>query len=308
VVDAHTTKLRYFVVLAEELHFRRAAARLHITQQALSRHLRDLERQVGVTLVERTTRSVELTEAGRVFLESTRAALGAFDTGVTDARRAALGSGLLRVGVGVGAALELTPLIMDAFRERYPSIEVEVREFPHDSRRGLSGDWADVALVRLPITADDLRFEPLFTEPLVLAVPSHNALAQQDVVTVEDVLDLPITSASDGDPAHRAFWTLQAHRHDPAQIVPVSSLTEEVTVVLAEQAVMLTAAAQARYLPNPGLTYVPVAGVEGSTVAVAWRRSTTDAQVAVFVEVARAVRDASSELIRSLETPPRAVT
>src|SRR4030088_1556010 len=108
-VDVQTRRLRYFVALAQELHFSRAAARLHIAQQALSKQIRELEENVGAQLLQRSTRKVELTPAGAAFLKAAHAALAAFDDGVQDARRLARGdAGTLRLGYVVGGALELT--------------------------------------------------------------------------------------------------------------------------------------------------------------------------------------------------------
>lgn len=109
------------MAVAEELHFSRAAARVHLAQQALSREIKELEDELGAKLLERTTRKVALTPAGEVFLEGARAALAVLDDAASAARRAARGlAGTLRLGYVPGAALELTPLILTEFAERHP--------------------------------------------------------------------------------------------------------------------------------------------------------------------------------------------
>src|SRR5258706_7187474 len=154
VVDVQTRRLRYFVALAEELHFSRTAARLHIAQQALSKQIRELEEAVGVQLLQRSTRKVELTPAGAAFLRAAHATLGAFDDGVETARRLARGEdGTLRLGYVVGRALELTRPIVEEFARRHPRVELHLREYGHDDRSaGLAGGSADVAFLRPPIS------------------------------------------------------------------------------------------------------------------------------------------------------------
>ncbi|MFJ8438830.1 LysR family transcriptional regulator [Kitasatospora griseola] len=113
LVDVSSRKLRHFVAVAEELHFSRAAARLFVTQQSLSTQIRELEKAVGVTLLHRTTRSVELMPAGEVLLAAVRKSPAVLDTGMEAARPTHRGeNGRVKVGFVIGAALEPTPLIL----------------------------------------------------------------------------------------------------------------------------------------------------------------------------------------------------
>src|SRR5581483_6057227 len=122
-------QLRYFVAVAEELHFRRAAARLHVSQPPLSHQIRALEAELGCTLLSRTRRRVELTPAGAVFLRDARVLLGGLDAAVAAARAVAAGqSGRLRVGFVGSALLSVVPEIVHGFREARPGVEVELRE------------------------------------------------------------------------------------------------------------------------------------------------------------------------------------
>src|SRR3954449_12869702 len=113
--------LRAFVVLAEELHFGRAAQRLYVTQPSLSQTLRQIEESIGGRLVERTTRSVRLTPNGEAFMVDARAVLGAYDAaGAGAARAARQEQGILRVGYQIGAALDIAPAVLRAYGDRYP--------------------------------------------------------------------------------------------------------------------------------------------------------------------------------------------
>src|SRR4051812_23564372 len=123
VVDVTTRRLRYFVALAEELNFTRAAAGLVMSQQALSRQISELESAIGVALFERTHRRVELTPAGEALLTRARRTLHEFDHGVREAQRAAgAAEPSLRLGFAILAALELTGPILREFRVRLPGV------------------------------------------------------------------------------------------------------------------------------------------------------------------------------------------
>ncbi|MFL5863196.1 MAG: LysR substrate-binding domain-containing protein [Solirubrobacteraceae bacterium] len=173
-------QLRYFVAVAEELHFRRAAARLHISQPPLSQQISALETELGVRLLERTRRRVELTPAGDAFLRDARAMLAELDVAVSTARAIAAGqSGVLRVSF-VGSALQsIVPAAVQRFRRARPGVEVELRErSTAEQLRGLSTGVVDVGLIRPPIESDeDLHAELVMSEHTIAAVPADHALA-----------------------------------------------------------------------------------------------------------------------------------
>ncbi|MEV0643929.1 LysR substrate-binding domain-containing protein [Phytomonospora sp. NPDC050363] len=304
-MDVSSRRLRYFVTLAEELHFSRAAARLFLTQQALSKQIRELEDEVGARLVRRTTRAVALTEAGEVFLASAREALAAIGAGVDAARRVHQGeAGTLRLGFVIGAALELTTPLLRAFAERHPGITLDMHESGFgDPTAGLADDRSDVALIRLPVSAPDVESQPLFTEPLVVAVPLGHPFAARTEVTATEVAAEPIVAGRCDDPLWFGYWTLEAHR-DPAlprRVVRSSSQSEELEMVAAGVAVAVTVAGIERYAGRGGLRYVPITGVSGSRLAVAWRKGRRSPGVAWFADVARDVREAEAGIVGLIE-------
>lgn len=306
MADVHTRKLRSFVAVAEELHFSRAAERLFIAQQALSRQIRDLETEVGAQLFVRTTREVRLTPAGEAYLAGVRAALAALDDAAASASRLHHTlSGTLRVGFIAGAAVELTEPILRTFGEEFPEVDVKLQEFGStDTTAGLASGATDVVIVRLPLGLAGIESESLFTEPLVAMVGPGHRLAARAAVSVSELLDDPITVSDTADETYRAFWRLDDARGDrPAEVVPISSVTEEWQIVAAGRAIALTAASLARYLPLSVVSFVPVTDWPGSTVAVAWRSGAGSPLVEQFVRVARDVRDAEPGLIRSIEHP-----
>lgn len=311
-MDVQTRRLRYFVALAQELHFSRAAARLHIAQQALSKQIRELEEVVGAQLLQRSTRKVELTPAGTAFLETARATLAAFDDGVEAARRLARGeTGTLRLGYVVGGALELTRPILEEFARRYPGVQLELREYGHDDRSaGLAVGSADVAFLRPPISAPGVVLETLFVEPLLVALPLGHRLARRAGVSVRELVEEPIAVGESQDVVAERFWTLDAYRQSgtPRRIVHAHSVTEELSLVSAGVACAITSAAVARYTPHPSVRYVPIEDGPGAELALAWRKDARGPLVERFLDVARAVRERETELMRAIEHPDLALT
>ncbi|MFD4652304.1 LysR family transcriptional regulator [Streptomyces sp. NPDC058441] len=301
-------RLRSFVTVAEELHFTRAAAKLFVAQQSLSKQIAQLEADLGTPLLQRTSRKVELTPAGEVFLAATREALARLDQGVTEARRIGQGQqATLRVGFIVGAALELTTHILSEFTSRHPGARVELHEFDFsDPTAGLAGATTDVAFIRLPSTTHGLVTTSLFTEPCVVGVSAAHPLGTRDRVRVEDLLDEPIAIGRTDDTVWRHFWSLANHRggQRAQNLIETHSQSEEVEVVAAGMACNITPAAARRYSPHPGVRFITIDDYPGSTVAVAHRSNQLNPLVTTFVDAAKAVRDRESRIIQTIQCAP----
>ena len=172
-------RLRYFIGVAEELHFGRAARRLNLSQPSLSIQVRALERDIGTPLLVRTQRRVELTEAGRALLEDGRRLIDQSAAAVVQARRAATGSvGRLSIGFVSTADYSILPPLVRSFRRKYPGVALKLLELTNDLQEALllSGEL-DLGLSVLPTPAPELRTRVVFREPLIAAVPSSYALA-----------------------------------------------------------------------------------------------------------------------------------
>ncbi|MGD0197811.1 MAG: LysR substrate-binding domain-containing protein [Solirubrobacteraceae bacterium] len=186
--------LRYFVAVAEELHFHRAATRLHISQPPLSQQIRALEAEIGVTLLVRNRRRVELTAAGASFLVSARMILEAVDRGAETARRVAAGEiGSLSVGF-VGSAMfsPVLPTILRDFASRHPDVDLHLRELPTaEQLDALSHGRIDVGVIRGPLRAatlaPGLELAVIHREHMVVALPEAHLLAAKSRLRASDL-------------------------------------------------------------------------------------------------------------------------
>ncbi|MFF3571449.1 LysR family transcriptional regulator [Nocardia jiangxiensis] len=197
-----TRELRYFVAVAEELHFGRAAQRLAIAQPPLSRAIQQLERRLGVVLLHRTTRAIALTEAGSVLLREARAALDAVEAAERRTRRAAADRPGVVLATKAGASSELLPKLLNAYAAEPDSVTVEVLLCgPGEQERLLRDGRADVALLHRPfdttagLDTEDLYTEDLYTEQQILVLPAGHPLATRSHISSAEVAaltDLPL--------------------------------------------------------------------------------------------------------------------
>ncbi len=187
-------QFRQFIVVAEELSFRRAADRLNMAQPPLTATIKRLEDTIGATLIERTNRINRLTEAGRVFLEEARKAVVQADQAVVAAQRAGAGlTGALRVTFVPSAAREILPSILLRFREQYPAIKLELREAMTAQQIDLiNAHEADLGFVVPPLRdADNLTSEIVARHRLVAAIPEGHPLARHEQIKLSDLAQDP---------------------------------------------------------------------------------------------------------------------
>jgi DNA-binding transcriptional LysR family regulator len=188
--------LRYFVRVAETENVSRAALKLHISQPALSRQIRDLEDEIGFALLERTAKSVHLTEAGRVFLDEARELLERADEAVNRARAVAIDGGIeMHVGYSPTPTARLLPLILHTFQRDMPKVRVRLHDWSNDENlAGLSDGRLQLALVYHPEAASvlrKLRFEALTRERARLAVSPKHPFARRKTVSLAEAVREP---------------------------------------------------------------------------------------------------------------------
>lgn len=178
--------LRYFVAVAEELNFSRAAQRLHIAQPPLSQQIRDLEEELGVTLFERTKRRVELTVPGEIFLDKVRQAIEQVEQAVAAVQRASRGElGRLSIGFNSSATYSILPAFLRAFRERCPDAELDLQELTtHQQLVRLHQRQIDVGILYLPIETEALNVMSVLKEVMVVAIPETHPLAALSQVSI----------------------------------------------------------------------------------------------------------------------------
>ena len=181
--------LRCFVAVAEELHFGRAAARLNMTQPPLSRQIQVLERILNVALLERTSRVVKLTPAGRSFLPEVQRILRQTDVAVTIARRIDSGAiGTVRIGFTAATAYSFLPALITACQASFPHVSLLLNEMVTQSQiEALLSGELDIGLLRPPITRPELATAKVMSEPLVAALPAGHPLADAKTVSIRSL-------------------------------------------------------------------------------------------------------------------------
>jgi LysR family transcriptional regulator, benzoate and cis,cis-muconate-responsive activator of ben and cat genes len=176
--------LRYFVVVAEELNFSRAATRLHMAQPPLSVAIRQLEQELGIDLFQRTTREVRLTEPGRVLLDGARRTLAEADRAVAAAKRAGAGElGQLTLGFSWSARFETLPALGRAFSSRHPDVQLITQEMWNaDMESALRSGGIDVAIALCPELVPDIAHEVIRTEGVVAVLAAGHPLASEEAI------------------------------------------------------------------------------------------------------------------------------
>ncbi|MGH3210691.1 MAG: LysR family transcriptional regulator [Trebonia sp.] len=257
--------LRYFVVVAEECHFGRAAARLHIAQPPLSQQIRQLESDLGVTLLARTTRKVELTAAGERYLERARAILASVDAAMAEVGRVASGEqGRLAIGFTGSATYELLPSLVRVLRSEFPRIDLDLKGemLTPDQVTGLLEKTLDLGFLRPPARHPDIEVRVLRREPLVAVLPQTHRLAAQASVRLTDLRDEPFITypSRDRSVVYDAVVDACADAgFSPARTQEVAETSTLVSFVAAGLGVALVPASVG-HLQITGARYVPLAG------------------------------------------------
>lgn len=280
--------LRYFVAVAESRHFGRAAEQLHIAQPALSQSVRQLEAELGATLLARTTRQVRLTPAGTFFFREARRILDGLDDSVRGVRRIADGrSGLVRIAFTGTAAFDQLPRIAQVVENQLPGIALEIHadQLTPTQVEGLRSAHLDLGVLRPPVGGDDLELRTIASEPLALALPASHRLATEPGLRLEDV-------AYDGfvvyGNAQSAVNDVIVRACRTAGFVPRREHEAPTTaVLLALVAAGLGVAIvpdSARALPLEGVVFRELVDAPRVELALAWRRDSPSPLIATVVE------------------------
>ncbi|MFP6394350.1 LysR family transcriptional regulator [Pseudomonas aeruginosa] len=186
--------LRCFLAVAEELHFARAAERLHIEQSPLSRAIKELEEELGVVLFARTTRSTRLTRAGKLFLDHVPRVFAALQQ-VRDSVKAAANGfhGQLRIALSDGITPSRLPALLALCRQEEPEVEIRLTEVPLSQQiKGLHDDLYDVGFARADEAGDGIVASPVWSDPLMVALPARHPLLTHKRIPLEELLRYPL--------------------------------------------------------------------------------------------------------------------
>ncbi len=188
-VTLESRDFQYFVAVGEELHFQRASVRLQVAQPNLSQHIKRLEARLGVTLLKRTTRTVQLTPAGEEFLARSRFLLAQMQKAVAATHQAVEGqTGRISVGYTPTVARELLPSVLQKFKQRYPEVAVELTQANTEEQvKRLAQGVLNIGFVRLPVQTRRVDTQIIGQERLVAALPHMHALATRSALALEDL-------------------------------------------------------------------------------------------------------------------------
>lgn len=296
-MEANPRLLRSFAAVAETGSLTRAAARLYLSQPALTKQIRQLEEQLGATLFHRSKTGMALTGPGRALAETLPAVLEAWDRAERAVRAAeAEAAKVLRIGFLASAANEKTQAITAAFKERRPGWRVELRQATWAApAEALERGEVEAAFMRLPFPGEDAcRLAVLLTEPRCVAMAATHPLARQASLRFEELLDEPFVAAPAATGAFRDHWLgVESRGGRPVQIGAVTALPDDwLTAIANGDGIALAPESAARYYARPDVAYRPLTGVAPSRVALAWpKHAPVSAALADFITAAVELAD-----------------
>lgn len=258
--------LRCFVAVAEELHFARAAEKLHIEQSPLSRAIKELEEDLGAQLFVRTTRSTRLTRAGHMFLEHVPRVFTALQQARDSVKAATNGfHGQLRVALSDGIAPTCFSALLAFCRQEEPEIEVRLFEVPLSQQiKGLHNDLYDIGFAQLDEVGDGLVAEPIWLDPLMVAVPARHPLLAYKHLPLDEVLRYPLVLSDmhicEGH-ARQVDRVLRRVNQEPLIVERVASFELMMTLVSAGIALGLAGASHLVASREPNVVARPLAGI-----------------------------------------------
>lgn len=283
--------LRYFLAVAEELHFTRAAQRLQIAQPALSQQIRRLETEVGVALFHRTKRRVELSAAGKAMVRPAGQALAEAAAAVEAARRAARGeTGHLRLGFIESTAMTFVPATVRRFSADYPDVGLSLSELAVEAQvDGLRSGLLDVGILRLPAETEGLEIASITDEGLVVVVPDSHPLAGRKRISPQDLAEEPlILLARKMVPGLYDQIIALQQQHGPIRIAQEATSIQAVLGLVAAGLGVSLLPASVTALTRSGIAFSILSSSPRSEIQLAWRAADRSPLTAGFVAAAQA--------------------
>jgi DNA-binding transcriptional LysR family regulator len=291
-MDAHTRDLRYFLAVAEQQSFTRAAERLFISQPALSKQIRALERQLRTPLFERDPRGVRLTRAGSELVPHARTVIGGWEAAESALARSARCT--LVLGMHTSPGRGLLPEVRARLAAHCPDVRLELRQVGWGDRTaGLADGGTDAAFVWLPLPRPPYAWVSIAREPRLVALPSDHPLAERDTVVLGDLLDEPFLALPAGAGPLRDFWLATEERggHPINVAAEISDAEETYEAVSTGIGICLLAAGNVPIFDRGGVAMRPVTDVSPSELVLAWserhRSPLLDTFAGICADVAR---------------------
>jgi DNA-binding transcriptional LysR family regulator len=291
MTDPELRLLRYFVTVAEERHFGRAAERLHIAQPPLSQQIQKLERQLGTELLDRSRRPIELTDSGTALLEEARLALTHAERAFAAARRAATGQlGQLRIGAMQAAVDGVLPYVMRAHRRQYPDVKLELTELGSiEQVEHLVEHRIDVGFLRGPVDEVPLSVQTLIDDPLVAVVCEDHALAEHQRIDPSLLAHQPMilwTRAAASTTYGDVVELLRMHDIEPPVVDEVPRIQTILALVASGAGVALLPTSFIN-LNRKDVRFIPLHGpLPHRPLALAWRTTNQSPSVRCFLDIA----------------------
>ncbi|GAA2590836.1 LysR family transcriptional regulator [Dactylosporangium fulvum] len=287
-MDVHVRDLRYFVAVAEELNFTRAASRLHVSQPALSKQIRQLELALRATLFDRGRRAITITAAGAALLPHAQRLIGDWDRARQEvAAVVSTSDSTLTVGFQTSIGRGLIPAVTTRMAQDLPGWQLAFRQIPWaDPSAGLDAEEVDVAIAWLPVPAGGaLSWRVVTVEDRWVALPVGHHLASRERVPFDALASEPFVALPRSAGALRDFWLASDHRESPATVsVTATTADETFEAVASGRGVALLAAGNAELYQRDDVVCRPVTGLSPSQLAVVWRTGDTREAVRVFTE------------------------
>ncbi len=294
--------LRYFIAVAEELHFTRAAERLQIAQPPLSQQIRALEEELGVQLFKRTKRRVQLTDAGQVFLEEARLAIAQVERAIRAAQRASRGEiGRLGVGVNSSATHSFVPEVLRVFRQRFPCVELVLHELAsYQQVQGIRDNRIDIGFLWLPNVNDSaLSFMTIWQEPLIVALPETHPLANLPEIPLTALVSEPfvLPPRQLGPGFYSQIINLCQQAGFNPKVVQEAILMQTIVSLVAGGVGVALVPASLQSLQRVGVVYKALQGQKLELeMAVVWRRDNSSQVLQEFLKVVGEIANSTGEL------------
>ena len=287
-------QLTYFIAVAEERHFGRAAKRLHIAQPPLSQQIRQFEEQLGVKLFDRTTRRVDLTAAGALMLERGRNILNDVEALQADVYQVGQGAtGVLHVGFSGASTYSVMPRIVRAAGTAYPGLTLDLHGemLTPAMERGLLEHTLDAAILRPPVSSPEIDFRIINREPLVVALPAHSPLASDRPLSMVELTEQRFVTYPPESVMYRMTADLCREAGFQHRVSQMAQETSTILSFVAAGGGVALMPASVRSVQLRGVRYRELEDSPHAELAVAWRREDRSVLLSNFIQLVTELAD-----------------